>query len=38
MGPIELKFLVKTTYDKLAEMFTKYIWSHDKDGHHPHIW
>ena len=24
MGPIELKFLVKTTYDKLAKMHAKY--------------
>ena len=34
IGPIELKFYVKTPYDKSAKIF----WSHDKDGRHAHIW
>ena len=38
MGPIELKFLVKTSYEKLAKMYTKYLVTCDKDGRHAHIW
>ena len=33
IGPIELKFYVKTLYDKLAKIYTNY-----KDGCHTHIW
>ena len=36
--PIELKFHVKTPYDKLAKNLCKIFWSHDKDGRHAHIW
>ena len=38
IGPIKLKFHVKTPYDKLAKIYKKVFWSHDKDGHHAHIW
>ena len=38
IGPIELKFHVKTPYDKLAKIYTKYFGHNDKDGRHTHIW
>ena len=38
IGPIELKFHVKTPYDKLAKNLYKIFWSHDKDDRHAHIW
>ena len=37
IGPIELKFHVKTPYDKLAKNSCKIFWSHDQDGRHVHI-
>ena len=38
IGPIELKFHVKTPHDKLVKIYTKIFCSHDKDGCHAHIW
>ena len=38
IGPIELKFHVKTPYDKLVKIEAKTIWSHDQDGRHAYIW
>ena len=38
IGPIELKFHVKTPYDKLAKVFRKILWSHDQNDRHVHVW
>ena len=38
IGPVELKFHVKTPYDKLAKFVRKIFWSHDQNGRHAHIW
>ena len=38
IGPIELKFHVKTPYDKSAKHFTKCVGHMTKNGHHAHIW
>ena len=37
IGPIELKFHVKTPYDKLAKICTKY-FGHMTEFRHAHIW
>ena len=36
--PIELKFYVKTSYDKFMQNLCKIILSHDQDDRHAHIW
>ena len=37
--PIELKFHMKTPYDRLAKIYTNCTdGSHDQNGHHAHIW
>ena len=38
IGPIDLKFHVKTPYDKLAKIYTNFFLSHDQDDRHTHIW
>ena len=38
IGPIELKFYVKTPYDKSAKIDTKYFGHMIKNGRHAHIW
>ena len=36
--PFELKFHMKTPYDKFSQNLYQLYWSHDQDGHHSHIW
>ena len=44
--PTELKFHMKSPYDRLAKIYTNCTghmtkqlhWSHDQDSHHAHIW
>ena len=40
IGPIKLKFYLKTPYDKLPKIYTNCSgqWSHDQDGRHAHTW
>ena len=38
IGQIDLKFHVKTPYDKLAKIYTIFFLSHDQDDRHTHIW
>ena len=38
IGQIELKFQLKTPYDKIANIYSKHLGHMTQNGRHSHIW